>query len=596
MMNFLRLLSAGMPVAAAFFFLQFADAQAVNSNVAAYYRGDTGHSGYISTTTAPILSVAWQNTLPGVRSASSTPALVDDVLYLGAGSHVYALNAKDGTIKWQYPADGASVPGSFNSSPAVADGKVFIGSDNDNLSVLDASTGALLWQVATAGAVSAAPIVADGAVFFGSTDAHLYAINENNQTPLWGGQFKSDGPIFTAPALADGLLYFGDFDGNLYAVRETSGDKLWTYSPAGGVSPGSPVYRNGILYSVSGSNIIAVSARTADLRTTFNFPANILSPPTISDTSVYASASNQEIVSFNLRGTVNWRSKLDDIVTTPLQVTDSFLYATSRAGVIYALDLSSGKVVWSYALQKAIVQPTDTSDITVKTLPKALTNAAVLVQDGRLFVLTKDGTLTAFTANAPDNVVPNVLAVYPKSNATVGGANIPFRVFVTDIGSGINPNTASLKVDGWSVPVFYGPSDSLVSVKLDAQKTGIDQARIVLPTLPDGQHTATFKITDWRGNILTESWSFTVDNTNNPTGSAPPTPITPDSNIQASTAATDYSNGKFSAPANPPIASAEIPGPGGNDAGPGRQQYSGPAAQARANGGGRAPFPLLPPI
>jgi outer membrane protein assembly factor BamB len=519
-----------MSVVAALAFFQTAHAQTTADAAAsttAFYRGDAGHTGYSPTTMQPILSTLWQHTLPDVQAAYSTPALVGGVLYAGAGKHVYALNAKDGTTVWQYPADGSAASGTFNCSPAIADGKVFIGSDDNKLCVFDAGTGALLWQVTTNGAVTGAPVVSDGSVFFGCSDGHLYAINVASQQPIWGGEFRTDGPVFSSPIVEDGSVYFSDGNSNIYAVKQSSGEKIWTYLPSGGISPRGAVFQDGEIYVTSGSNILNISSRTGEVRSYYNIPATIVGPPTITSTNIYVSTSDQQIFCLTLHGNIVWHSFLQDIIATPMVATDNYLYATTRHGVVYALELSTGKPVWSYEIEKAIVHPGDKSQTTRQDLPQTATGASLLLQDGALFAIGNDGTVTEMTATAPDRDAPVVVTADPTSNSTIGGANIPFKVFVTDIGSGIDPSTVSLRVDGLPIPVFYDPTYGEVSVQYDRSKGNYGLSRMELPTLPDGIRTATLKIGDWRGNVLTKVWSFTVDNTLNPPGSSAPITLRP---------------------------------------------------------------------
>jgi eukaryotic-like serine/threonine-protein kinase len=76
---------------------------------------------------------------------------------------VYALNGDTGALVWQYTTGNAVA-----SSPAVANGVVYVEADDGNLYALDAGTGALLWQYATGGTLYASPAVANGTVYVGS--------------------------------------------------------------------------------------------------------------------------------------------------------------------------------------------------------------------------------------------------------------------------------------------------------------------------------------------------------------------------------------------------------------------------------------------
>ncbi len=601
MMNLLRFSSAVLVAAMLTLCVQPAQCQtdAVAATPTTYYRDDAGHDGYSPTKLPPILSVLWQNTLPGITTAYSTPTMSDGVIYLGAGGHVYALNANDGSIKWQYPADGSASAGEFDSPATVADGKVFVGS-NSNLSVFDEASGSLLWQVNTTGYNVSAPLVENGNVFFGSSDKHLYAIKEADQQPLWGGVFRTGGPVFSSPCVGEGMLWFSDGDGGLYGVKENTGALQWTFLPNGGVSAGSPVYRNGIVYASSGTDVISLFFRSGALKDSFQLPSIITGPPTIDDTNIFVSTSDSDIYCLSLRGATVWKTHLQDVVTVPMQITDSYLYAESRSGVLYAIDPSNGKIVWSYALQQAIVEPGDTSGITKDTMPQARSNAGFIVQNGKLIIFCNDGTVTAFSGTAPDHIAPQALALNPQPDSTVAGANLQFQIFVTDIGSGIDPSTVSLKIDGAQVPVTYDPTDSMVSLQLDKSKNN-SIGRIVLPTLPDGQRTAELNIADWRGNTLDKKWSFTVDNTLDPEGSPPPSPIQSNTFNQLGAAPGSPSSAgsiTYSGPTTPNSDTAPASGSAGSSSGgiPAPIHNLPPTPPPGGGGGGNSSFPPPPPI
>jgi outer membrane protein assembly factor BamB len=61
-----------------------------------------------------------------------------------------------------------------DSSPAIADGRVWIGSFDGRLYSLDLDTGKQLWEFRTGGRISASPAVAAGRVIVGSQDGLLY--------------------------------------------------------------------------------------------------------------------------------------------------------------------------------------------------------------------------------------------------------------------------------------------------------------------------------------------------------------------------------------------------------------------------------------
>jgi len=68
------------------------------------------------------------------------------------------------------------------SSPAVADGKVYVGSVDFNVYCLDADTGSKIWSYMTGNEVLSSPAVVDGKVYVGSFDGHVYAFGTTTLT------------------------------------------------------------------------------------------------------------------------------------------------------------------------------------------------------------------------------------------------------------------------------------------------------------------------------------------------------------------------------------------------------------------------------
>jgi outer membrane protein assembly factor BamB len=73
------------------------------------------------------------------------------------------------SVQWIFPTNGDVV-----SSPAVAGGVVYVGSEDGHLYAVDRTTGALLWDYATGGDITSSPAVANGLLYIGSMDGKLY--------------------------------------------------------------------------------------------------------------------------------------------------------------------------------------------------------------------------------------------------------------------------------------------------------------------------------------------------------------------------------------------------------------------------------------
>ncbi len=128
---------------------------------------------------------------------------------------------------WKYHTGG------YGTSPVVANGAVYVPSNNGNLYALNATTGELLWTytIAVAGpGVDYSPAVANGVVYVGPADGSLYALNSANGALLW----TFPGAV-TPPTVANGVVYFG-CGSYVCAVNATTGAPLWQYTNIEGIS------------------------------------------------------------------------------------------------------------------------------------------------------------------------------------------------------------------------------------------------------------------------------------------------------------------------------------------------------------------------
>ena len=102
------------------------------------------------------------------------------------------------------------------SSPAVAYGCVYVGSEDNNVYCLNASTGNKIWQSPTGYWVSSSPAVADGNVYVGSEDYSIYCLNASTGAKEWS--YQTGNFVDSSPAIANNTLYVGSDDKNIYAL------------------------------------------------------------------------------------------------------------------------------------------------------------------------------------------------------------------------------------------------------------------------------------------------------------------------------------------------------------------------------------------
>ncbi len=163
----------------------------------------------------------------------SSPAVAEGVVYVHVrDDHVFALDAGDGSLVWKTPAPAPQ--GFWNpvfmdpskSSPAVAGDRVFVGIHKD-LTALDRRTGKVLWRAPTGRKVDSTPLVVGDVVYVGSDDRTFYAFDAVTGKEVWS--YRTGGRVSSSPTYGEGLILVGSDDGALYAFEE--GEKAFSGTP-----------------------------------------------------------------------------------------------------------------------------------------------------------------------------------------------------------------------------------------------------------------------------------------------------------------------------------------------------------------------------
>ena len=76
--------------------------------------------------------------------------------------------------------------------------------------------GRLKWVFSTGGAVNSSPALLDTTIYVGSEDGRLYAVKAVTGERLW--DFPTGDKITSSPTVADGIIYIGSHDGKLYVI------------------------------------------------------------------------------------------------------------------------------------------------------------------------------------------------------------------------------------------------------------------------------------------------------------------------------------------------------------------------------------------
>ena len=222
--------------------------------------------GAVSAIDARTGRVRWRARTAG--RVRSSPAVAEGRVFVGSyDGRVYCFDLASGAERWHYDTEGVTLAsGSFGfdrrsiqSSPAVADGVVYVGARDGFLYALDAATGQLRWRVDhKVSWVITTPAVSEHTIFAGSSDAHFVQAVDTTGRELW--RVNTDVPVWSSPAIAGNLVFFGDGAGRVHAVDRRSGTERWMFRSGSTVFSSPAVAGRLVIFGSTDGSVYALRA------------------------------------------------------------------------------------------------------------------------------------------------------------------------------------------------------------------------------------------------------------------------------------------------------------------------------------------------
>lgn len=165
------------------------------------------------------------------HAVAAAPALdpARQVLVVPTKAGVTAFNAATGALRWRFPLTGPA-------SPVLAHGTVFVGSSNHHVYAVSEAKGRRIWSFATGGAIQDSGALISSAnprgvtkLYIGSADDLLYSLNASTGAKL--AAFPM-GASVTGVAIAGNAILVTTSSGLVEGVR-TNGSIVWGYATDG---------------------------------------------------------------------------------------------------------------------------------------------------------------------------------------------------------------------------------------------------------------------------------------------------------------------------------------------------------------------------
>jgi outer membrane protein assembly factor BamB len=145
---------------------------------------------------------------------------------------VRAFDARTGALVWasQTPSERGGEKSMYGGGIAYDQGRIYATNGLGFVVALDERNGGIVWKVRPGGPLRGAPSVANGAVYVMSQDNQIYSLKEDDGSTNWSqaasveiaGVFGS-----ASPAVGQGTVVAGFSSGELNAYRYENGREVW---------------------------------------------------------------------------------------------------------------------------------------------------------------------------------------------------------------------------------------------------------------------------------------------------------------------------------------------------------------------------------
>jgi len=345
------------------------------------FRRDLSRSGY-TTGGTPTSSVKLLWTYETRSLVRSSPAVANGCVFVGCSDwNIYWFNASNGEIVWHFPTGNE-----VRSSPSIDNGRLYVGSDDGNVYCLDIATGMPLWTAPIGGFVRSSPAVVGDHVFVGSGDHDLFCLNASDGATIWS--YPTSHRVDSSPAVSAGVVYFATDDFHVYAVNASTGEGMWRTHTGSVIS--SPSVCDGAVYIGSTDGYVcSLNASTGDKIWEYLTRGSVSSSPAVAYGCVYIGSDDNNVYCLNAsNGEKIWQKPTGYWVRSSPAVADGNVYVGSEDYNLYCVDAFTGAKKWSYATGNFV-------------------DSSPAIVNGTLYVGSSDHCLYAFALGDSTDSLPS---------------------------------------------------------------------------------------------------------------------------------------------------------------------------------------------
>ena len=315
---------------------------------------------------------------------------------------VRAFDARTGAQLWasQTPSQKGNQGELYGGGLAYDRGRIYATNGLGYVSALDERNGGIVWKVRPGGPLRGAPSVANGSIYVISQDDQIYSLKEDDGSTNWSqaASLEIAGVFGSAsPAIGQGTVVAGFSSGELNAYRYENGRQVWgdalqrtsirtSVSTLNDIDA-DPVIDNGQVIAVgAGGRMVALDLITGQRQWEINI-AGIATPWVVSDWAFVVTDDAKLLCVYRQNGHIRWITQLPQFVKPKSKKGEIDYSGPVLAGGRLILTGSNGALIY--------VDPT-TGRYLSQTNVGAPVSLPPVVANSTLYVFDDRARLTAF--------------------------------------------------------------------------------------------------------------------------------------------------------------------------------------------------------
>jgi len=338
------------------------------------FRGDAQATGVAHERLPETLDLLWTFSIEK-GGFESTAAIADGTVFVGStDGNLYALDLADGRKRWEF-----STPLGFSASASVRRDKVYIGDCDGKFYCIDAASGKKLWDFTAEAEIDSSANFHGDHVLFGSQDSFLYCLGADSGKLVW--KYQSPDQIRCFPAVLENLGFVAGCDGNLHIVDLQRGEEIGKVdidAPTGS----TPAVLDGTVFvGTEGQEFLAIDPKREKILWRYQAPkhgAAFRSSAAATPEAIIVGSRDKRLHALDPKnGRELWSFTAKGRIDSSPVVVGGRVFVGSADGRLYGLNAKTGKKLWHFEVGGAVI-------------------ASPAVADGRLVIGNDSGSLYCF--------------------------------------------------------------------------------------------------------------------------------------------------------------------------------------------------------